>query len=58
MNLTGAQFDALHFEEGGRWELLAGNLIAVPDIAAKVISPSERTGETRRKVVTYLNAGV
>ena len=124
--MSGAQFDALPYEEGRRWELVAGDLIEVPsptpehqdivfnllqalkqhlrtreaarahqdiefalseqdrlrpdvcvllddranldprrvpingapDIAAEVISPSERTGETRRKVLAYLNAGV
>jgi Uma2 family endonuclease len=29
-----------------------------PNIAAEVISPSERAGETRRKVLTYLKWGV
>ena len=126
VTMSGAQFDALPYEEGRRWELLAGDLIEVssptpehqdivfnllsalkqhlktlkaarahqdiefalserdrlrpdvcvlledradcdprrvpiqgaPDIAAEVISPSERTGETRRKVLTYLEAGV
>ena len=33
-------------------------IIGAPDIAAEVISPSERTGETRRKVLAYLSAGV
>ena len=124
--MTGAQFDALPYEEGRRWELLEGDLIEVssptpehqdivfnpvtalkqhlgsrprvrahqdiefalskqdrlrpdvcvllderadvdprkvpilgaPNIAAEVISPSERAGETRRKVLTYLKWGV
>lgn len=29
-----------------------------PNIAVEVISPSERAGDTRRKVLTYLNSGV
>jgi Uma2 family endonuclease len=124
--MTGAQFDALPYEEGRRWELLSGDLVEVssptpehqdivvnllsalkqflrtrgaarthqdiefalslrdrlrpdvcvllddraelhpqrtpirgaPNIAAEVISPSERAGETRRKVLTYLASGV
>ncbi|HEX4808067.1 MAG TPA: Uma2 family endonuclease [Bryobacteraceae bacterium] len=124
--MTGAQFDALPYEEGRRWELVAGDLVEVssptpehqdivfnllsalkqflrtrgaarahqdiefalsvrdrlrpdvcvllndradldprktpihgsPNIAAEVISPSERAGESRRKVLTYLASGV
>lgn len=124
--MSAAQFDALPYEEGRRWELLDGELIAVssstpehqdivfrllaafkeylkrcgsgrahqdiefalserdrlrpdvcvllgeraaidarripvagaPDIAVEVISPSERAGDSRRKVRTYLQAGV
>lgn len=29
-----------------------------PDIAVEVISPTERTGDTRRKVLAYLKSGV
>ena len=125
--MTGAQFDALPYEEGRRWELLDGELIEVPsptpehqmialalaaalreyfrrtgtggalqdvefalssrdrlrpdvcvllgarwtslnrkripipgapDIACEIISPSERTAESARKVRRYLAAGV
>ena len=125
--LTGAQFDALPFEEGRRWELFDGELIEVPsptpnhqrtvtrlitsleiffaehqigktipdvdfalgpnwrlrpdiailrmerwkeidgnrvpvqgapNIAVEVISPTERTTESTRKVWAYLRAGV
>ena len=124
--MTGAQFDALSYEDGRRWELLSGELVEVPsptpehqdivfnllaalklylkhrpaarahqdiefalsqfdrlrpdicvllderadldprkvpiqgapNIAVEVISPSERAGETRRKVLTYLDTGV
>jgi Uma2 family endonuclease len=125
--LTGAGFDALSYEEGRRWELIEGELVAVssatlehqlvaqrllfalmpyfgkrpggivladvefalsdanrvrpdvfvllderaatldrskvpipgaPDIAVEVISPSERTPESMRKVETYLRHGV
>ncbi len=125
--MTGAQFDALPYEEGRRWELLDGELIEVPsptpehqiivgnlfaslreylrrsstggalpdvefalserdrlrpdvsvllhdrwsaldrrripipgapDIACEIISPSERTAESTRKVRTYLRRGV
>ena len=28
--MSGAQFDALPYEEGRRWELVAGDLIEVP----------------------------
>jgi len=126
-SMTGAQFDALPYEEGRRWELLDGELIEVPsptpkhqfisgnlfaslrdymrrsrtggplqevefalseqdrlqpdvcvllgerwknldfdripipgapDIACEIISPSERTAESARKVRKYLAAGV
>lgn len=33
-------------------------ITGAPDIAVEVISPSERAGETRHKVVVYLRAGV
>jgi Uma2 family endonuclease len=125
--ITGAQFDALPYEEGRRWELIEGELIEVssptpehqilvqrillalalylqshlpglvladvefaladnirvrpdvwvllgdrakdldrskvpiqgcPDIAVEVISPSERTSDSMRKVEAYLNHGV
>jgi Uma2 family endonuclease len=125
--MTGAQFDALPYDEGRRWELLDGELIEVPsptprhqilagrlitslgnyfagnliggvlpdvefalskrdrlrpdvcallgdrwsaldldripipgapDIACEIISPSERTAESTRKVRRYLAAGV
>jgi Uma2 family endonuclease len=125
--MTGAQFDALPYDEGRRWELIEGDLVAVssptpehqlvvqklvlalmlyfgkrpggivlgdvecalsdanrvrpdvlvllgeradtlnrsrvpipgaPDIAVEVISPSERTTESMRKVETYLRHGV
>jgi len=125
--MTGAQFDALPYEEGRRWELIEGELVEVgsptldhqfivqrlqlalmryfasagggfaasdvefalsgesrvrpdvlvvlgdraaqvdrsrvpipgcPDIAVEVISPSERTSESMRKVETYLRYGV
>ena len=124
--MTGAQFDALPYEDGRRWELLSGELIEVPsptpehqdivfnlltalkqygksrpatrahqdvefalsqqdrlrpdvcvliddranidgrkvpiegapNIAVEVISQSKRAGETRRKVLTYLDYGV
>ena len=125
--LTGAEFDALPYEEGRQWELLEGDLIDVPsptarhqllmgdlfislrlylrsrqtgtvlpdvefaigpnirlrpdvavllevrwrsldldvspvpgspDIAIEIISPSERAGESARKVKTYLKHGV
>ncbi len=109
--MTGAQFDALPYEDGRQWELLSGELIEVPsptpehqdivfnllkalkqygesrhdrlrpdvcvllgdranvdsrkvpiqgapNIAVEVISPGERAGETRRKALTYLDAGV
>lgn len=126
-SMTGAQFDALPYEEGRRWELVEGELIEVPsatpehqlivsnlvtslrqyfrrspfggvlpdvefalsdrdrmrpdvcvllgerwtglnrkripipgapDIACEIISPSERTAESTRKVRTYLRRGV
>jgi Uma2 family endonuclease len=125
--MTGAQFDALPYEEGRRWELIEGELVEVgsptldhqfivqrlqfalmrffaqrpcgfvasdvefalsettrvrpdvlvvlgeraakldrsrvpvlgsPDIGVEVISPSERTSESMRKVETYLRHGV
>jgi Uma2 family endonuclease len=125
--MAGAQFDALPYEEGRKWELLEGELIAAPsptpehqlivstfcstlrqyfqtspigaalpdvefalnestrlrpdvcvllharwtnldrrripipgapDIAIEIISPSERTADSTRKVWTYLRAGV
>jgi len=125
--MTGEQFDALPYEEGRRWELLAGGLIEVssptpkhqmivtrllmslvvyfdlqknggafpdvefapgddirlrpdvavmlddkwrntdlekapvpiaPDIAVEIISPTERTTDSTRKVRTYLSHGV
>jgi Uma2 family endonuclease len=125
--MTGAQFDALPYEDGRRWELVEGELVAVssptlehqlvvqrilfalmlyfaknpgglvaadvefalsdanrvrpdvlvllgeraatlnrsrvpipgaPDIAVEVISPSERTSDSMRKVETYLRHGV
>lgn len=125
--MSGAQFDALPYEEGRRWELLSGDLIDVssptpehqlivsnlnaslrkyfrrhaiggvlpdvefalggedrvrpdlavllhnrwrdldrrripisgaPDIAVEVISPTERTTDSTRKVWTYLKSGV
>ncbi len=124
--MSAAQFDALPYEEGRRWELLDGGLIeassptpehqdivftllaalkqylrirgagrahqdlefalseqdrlrpdvcvllneravldpkrvpvqGAPNIAAEVISPSERAGDTRRKVLTCLRTGV
>ena len=124
--MTGAQFDALSYEDGRRWELIEGDLVTVssptlehqlvvqrlllalmlyfgkrpggmvaadvefalsdanrvrpdvlvllgeraatldrsqvpipgaPDIAVEVISPSERTPESMRKVETYLRHG-
>ncbi|MGA2183363.1 MAG: Uma2 family endonuclease [Bryobacteraceae bacterium] len=126
VTMTGAEFDALPYEDGRRWELIEGELLAVssptpehqlvvqkllfvlmlyfgkrpggivladvefalsdanrvrpdvlvllgeraatlnrsrvpipgaPDIAVEVISPSERTSESMRKVETYLRHG-
>ena len=44
-----------------RWERIDENRVpvqGVPNIAVEVISPSERTSESARKVWTYLRSGV
>lgn len=55
VTMTGAQFDALPYEEGRRWELLEGDLIKVPgptldhqEIVSHILLPLKqylRTGQ-------------
>lgn len=45
--MTGAQFDALPYEEGRRWELVCGELIAVP-------SPTLRHQEVVSRILAAL----
>lgn len=75
--MTGAQFDALPYEEGRihtGTSLILGQraqyrdrfargpqttpIHGAPNIAAEVIAPSERAGESRRKFLTYRASGV
>ena len=49
--LTGAEFDALPYDEGRLWELLEGDLIDVP-------SPTLRHQRTVGKLLTSLNTGL
>ncbi len=58
--MSGAQFDALPYEEGRRWELLSGDLIEVPsptpehqDIVFNLLSALKQYVKTQRAARTH-----
>jgi Uma2 family endonuclease len=54
MTMTGAQFDALPFEEGRRWELMNGELVPIPSATWR---HQKIAFETKLAFEQYLKAG-